>query len=133
MLCFRLVSQIYFIRSRTSPSTASWRWTHCGAHLSTDYVSTLKNFHNCVVLFISTLPFQPSPFSLRLRRQTVLLRVLRLSPHFSLPVIFRQPVGLSAHFSSHIIPLTLATFPMSRFTPHSIAPPPLHKSSVFFY
>jgi hypothetical protein len=116
-------------RSRTSPSTASWRWTHCGAHLSTDYVSTLKNFYNVSYSLFPPFRFNHRHF-LRLRRQTVLL--LRLSPHFSLPVIFRQPVGLSAHFSSHIIPVTFATFPMSRFfTPHSIAPPPLHKSSVF--
>ncbi len=80
-----------FTRSRTSPSTASWRWTHCGAHLSMDYVSTLNYFRYCVVLLILTrqpLSLQPSPFSLLTTTDCNTSPVFIVFP---LPVIFRQP------------------------------------------
>jgi hypothetical protein len=80
-----------FTRSRTSPSTASWRWTHCGAHLSMDYVSTLLNFRYFVLLLILTrqpLSLLPSPFYLIMPPDCITSRVSKLVP---LPVLIRQP------------------------------------------
>ncbi len=122
-------------RSRTSPSTASWRWTHCGAHLSTDYVSTLNNFHYYVVLLILTrqsLLIQPSPFSLETPPDCNTSPVSTLLPGCNMP---STCMGLPAHYS-----IFLATYfrwhsevfqcPGLRHTPllH-----PLHKSSVLFF